>query len=160
MEFFIFSDSHGRIDPMRIALARDRQAQHILFLGDGLDDLAALQSLCPGLQCCAVRGNCDDPYRHRTEELTLLLSLYGHKILMGHGHTWGVKSGIETAVAQARAAGAEVLLFGHTHQPLYTYKDGLHICNPGSIGHPPDGRPSFARLTLTPSTILLSHGNV
>ena len=45
---------------------------------------------------------------------------------------WGVKSGCDAAIARARAAGADILLFGHTHQPLcQQMEDGLWVLNPG-----------------------------
>ena len=34
----------------------------------------------------------------------------------------------------ARAVGAKLLVFGHTHRQWEHYDDGLHILNPGSLG--------------------------
>ena len=48
-------------------------------------------------------------------------------------HLWGVKSGTDTAVAAARAMGADILLFGHTHRALcQQLEDGLWVLNPGA----------------------------
>ena len=54
------------------------------------------------------------------------------KIFCTHGHLYHVKSGLYTVVCAAREAGANLLLFGHTHEALETYDDGLYILNPGS----------------------------
>ena len=38
-----------------------------------------------------------------------------------------------------------MVLFGHTHEAFYEYRDGIHFLNPGSLGSPrgpldpPDG---------------------
>ena len=43
-----------------------------------------------------------------------------------------MKSGYDAAIADARAAGADILLFGHTHIPLLEQlEDGLWMMNPG-----------------------------
>ena len=55
------------------------------------------------------------------------------KILMTHGHLYHVKSGIGFAVRNAIDRGMDVLLFGHTHEPLVDRQGALWIMNPGSI---------------------------
>ena len=43
-----------------------------------------------------------------------------------------MKSTYDLAIAEARAVGADILLFGHTHQPLCRQlEDGLWMMNPG-----------------------------
>ena len=52
---------------------------------------------------------------------------------MMHGHTHRVKTGYGGAIAAARQAGADILLFGHTHQAYAErLEDGLWVMNPGS----------------------------
>ena len=51
----------------------------------------------------------------------------------------------------AREQGAQVLLYGHTHQALTDYDDGLHILNPGSLS---GWRPSYGTLDITPQGIV------
>ena len=77
-----------------------------------------------------VPGNCDgwtmDPLKKQ-------ITLAGKRILLSHGHLWGVKKGYEAAVADARAVGADILLFGHTHRALcQQLEDGLWMMNPGA----------------------------
>ena len=84
----------------------------------------------PKLPFCLVPGNCDGwgaavPVKKQ-------INLAGKSILLSHGHRWGVKSGYATAIADARAVGADILLFGHTHIPLCRQlEDGLWMMNPG-----------------------------
>ena len=89
-----------------------------------------MRALFPNIAFYSVRGNCDlgcadVPVRE-------ILDLDGVKIFCTHGHLYHVKSGLYTVVCAAREAGANLLLFGHTHEALETYDDGLYILNPGS----------------------------
>lgn len=40
------------------------------------------------------------------------------------------------------AAGADVLIFGHTHKPFHKTLDGKHLVNSGSAGKPKHGNPN------------------
>ena len=165
MEFLIFSDSHGRATAMHEALARQvRDPDAILFLGDGLRDAEWLDS--GGSALFMVRGNCDWFGGGDTpDEQTLPFE--GHKLFLTHGHLYGVKGGIGALIAHAATLGADVVLFGHTHQPVcQTLPAGetvgatklsrpMHLFNPGSIG-----AGSFGTLTLRGETVLFSHGSV
>ena len=77
-----------------------------------------------------VPGNCDG---WTMEPLKKQITLAGKKVLLSHGPLWGVKRGYEAAVADARACGADILLFGHTHKALcQQLEDGLWMMNPGT----------------------------
>lgn len=166
LKFLVISDTHGRRDRLCRLLARHRDADGILFLGDGLAEVeeAVLEGGLPTL--FSVRGNCDSlvsPYGCLRDE-ELLLTLGGHRLLLLHGHTVGVKGGLGGAIALARRREASILLFGHTHTPLETtLPEGegglLRIFNPGSLGRPSDGVPSYGLLMLDGrGGVLLSHG--
>ena len=49
----------------------------------------------------------------------------------------------------ARGAEADVLVFGHTHQPWVREVDGVRFVNDGSVGKPKDGDPRAAWALLT-----------
>lgn len=53
---------------------------------------------------------------------------------------------------RSRERQADILLFGHTHQPLTDYDDGLYILNPGSLR----GRGTYGLLDVTPTGVLLN----
>ena len=102
----------------------------VIHLGDLQSDAEELTYVYPKLPICMVPGNCDgwtmDPLKKQ-------ITLAGKRILLSHGHLWGVKKGYEAAVADARAVGADILLFGHTHRALcQQLEDGLWMMNPGA----------------------------
>ena len=55
-------------------------------------------------------------------------------------------SGIALAVRAAREAGARLLCFGHTHEALCEFENGLWIVNPGAAGS--IARPTYAVAVL------------
>ncbi len=168
MKILVFSDSHGRDSGMRRALALHPDAEGVFFLGDGAREATALAETDRARFFIGVKGNCDGivfglfggTELREEEEITLM----GHKILLLHGHTVGVKGGLGGLISCARRRDADLALFGHTHEKLEQYlSDGekpLYIFNPGSISRPSDGIPSYGIVTLTERGILLSHGTV
>ena len=170
ISFLVLSDTHGRADRVREVACRTRGVDRILFLGDGLRDLSVLAPEDEaGL--LAVKGNCDG-FSIFADGLPeeRFFPTHTYHILMMHGHTHGVKSGWERAAAYAASRGADVLLFGHTHEPLSLYlPEGttvgdvvlsrpLHVFNPGSLGLPRGDAPSFGRIDLCAQGIVCSHG--
>ncbi len=129
MKLLVFSDSHNHLQPMLDAVQAE-SPDMVLHLGDLLRDAEALAAFYPKLPVTYVPGNCDgwtNEPNHR------LLEVAGRRILMGHGHFWQVKQGYAGAVAAARDAGADILLFGHTHLPYCAHSDGLWVMNPGAV---------------------------
>ena len=129
MKILVFSDSHRSIGGMLDAIDAHRPDQ-VIHLGDLQSDAEELTYVYPKLPICMVPGNCDgwtmDPLKKQ-------ITLAGKRILLSHGHLWGVKKGYEAAVADARAVGADILLFGHTHRALcQQLEDGLWMMNPGA----------------------------
>lgn len=129
MKILVFSDSHRSLSGMYAAIDR-HQPQQVIHLGDIMSDAEEVAEHYPKLPFCLVPGNCDGwgvaiPVKKQIE-------LAGKSILLSHGHRWGVKSGYDAAIADARAVGADILLFGHTHIPLcQRLEDGLWMMNPG-----------------------------
>lgn len=130
MKILVLSDSHGSVDNMARCVEMV-QPRHILHLGDCIRDAEALQALFPTIAMDMVPGNCD---WGRTEPGEVLLELGGQRILMMHGHTRAVKHTTMNARYAAREAGADILLFGHTHYSMADYDGTLHTMNPGSVG--------------------------
>jgi putative phosphoesterase len=52
------------------------------------------------------------------------------------------------------AAGADIIIFGHTHRPYHRIVDGRHFVNAGSVGYPEDGDPR------TGYAVIQTNGNV
>ena len=129
MRILVCSDSHGRRDRLILALEQQREAEILVFLGDGAAD-AEFFAKEPGKRAYLVRGNCDGG-----SDLPLWqeFSALGKKILCTHGHYSQVKFGLSELLRAGRERGADLVLFGHTHEPLVYYEDGVTLFNPGSI---------------------------
>jgi len=102
----------------------------LLHAGDGPQDLAGWRQANPGIPLRAVAGNCD-PGSGQPEEV--LFSLGPWKIFLTHGHRYGVKGGLDTLKARGRSIGADLVIFGHTHQPEKIDEQDLILFNPGSL---------------------------
>lgn len=129
MKILVFSDSHRSLSGMYAAIELHRP-QQVIHLGDMMADAEEVAEHYPTTPFCLVPGNCDG--WGAAAPVKKEIKLGGRTILLSHGHRWGVKSGYDTAIADARAVGADILLFGHTHVPLCSQlEDGLWMMNPG-----------------------------
>ena len=131
MKILIFSDSHGMLSFMRHCIETVRP-DAVVHLGDHYSDYQDIQEEFPQLIYYAVPGNCD-LHRAVYGELEIKVpELFGVRFYMTHGHKHGVKMGLYRLLADARAAGAQAVLYGHTHIPLCRQEeDGLWVLNPG-----------------------------
>ena len=112
-------------------------------LGDCIGDAQDLSSAFPMLDLCYVPGNCD---YCTSVPASLLQEAGGVRIFLTHGHLFGVKSGLDTLTAAAKDMGAQLILFGHTHQALLEERNGVTLLNPGAAGR--FGRSSYAVVEL------------
>lgn len=48
--------------------------------------------------------------------------LEGHKIMVTHGHNYGVSMDLYGVSEEAAARGCEIVCFGHTHKPVVEKK--------------------------------------
>ena len=168
----VLSDSHGRADRVRDIVEYCRDADRILFLGDGLRDLSVLDA-SDEAKLLAVRGNCDG-FSFLADGLPeeRFFPIGAYHILMMHGHTHDVKSGWERAAAYAASRGADLLVYGHTHKAELHYLPAgtvvgevvldrpLHVFNPGSIGASYGGAATFGRVDLRADGIVCSCGRL
>lgn len=130
MKILVFSDSHGNVAKMA-EITRREEPDQLLHLGDLVQDARALGEQFPSLPLACVCGNCDGRSDLPAQRI---LTFDGRRVLMCHGHTYGVKAGMGGAAAAAREAGVDALLFGHTHSAFCDLAGELWIMNPGSIG--------------------------
>ncbi len=131
LRILVVSDSHGDARSLMRALDEQPDAHCVLHLGDGAAEMRALAPTCP-VPVYQVCGNCDTASALPAEQE---LRIGGVPLLMTHGHRYGVKGGLGALAAEARRRQARIALFGHTHQSLTRYEDGLYLINPGSIGY-------------------------
>ena len=75
----------------------------------------------------------------------------GKKIFITHGHLYNVKYTLNNLYYAAREKNADIVCFGHTHNPMSEYVDGLYVLNPGSChGY----GASYAYIDVTPQGIM------
>ena len=171
MNILVFSDSHGRGERIDAVIQTQiRKPDAIIFLGDGLRDIAYCDT--GDIPVYAVQGNCDiyNYFKIGEVEEELLFTLGGKRIFITHGHRYGVKSGIGYLVSSVAKMGADIVLYGHTHEAFEKVIDKdendyglkldkpMYVMNPGSIG---DYNAFFGCIDIdSRGRILLSHGNL
>lgn len=177
------SDSHGSRDTLLAVIkAMGNQCDAVVFCGDGVQDLLYCISCAIASKgaiqmpdaAAFVRGNNDFDRYHITAgaagkntytsdgfmEIAVpnrqVLMAAGHTIFVTHGHREGAHYSYSSAITEeARMAGADIVLFGHTHvaEDAIGYRsikdEGqrqiIEAINPGSLKFPRGGRgPSFA----------------
>lgn len=148
MRILVVSDSHGDYYAFKRAVMAQPNAEVIIFLGDGEDQVDKIKIEFPDRMVIAVKGNCDFGSTKPTREI---ITLEGKKILATHGHIYSVKYGYTSAYEAAREENADILLFGHTHLAYTNYEDGLYVMNPGSIS---GSYGSYGWIDITDSGIL------
>ncbi|SDA19552.1 hypothetical protein SAMN02910447_01596 [Ruminococcus sp. YE71] len=155
MRLIVFSDTHGDFHAAREIIERNQQVYTFLFLGDGEKDIDKLRIVYPEKQILNVAGNCD--YNSFTPDSDLY-NAGKVKVFYTHGHRFHVRSDLDELIEKGKSLGAQVILFGHTHERFYQYRNGIHILNPGSAAMPRDGLPPcYAFVDITPSGILCCH---
>ncbi len=134
MKILVLADSHGALRFMRLAIDK-LKPDAVVHLGDHYDDAQTVAEEYSHLIFHAVPGNCDYMRCPPDVARTLCYPVCGVRLYMTHGHLHGVKSGTWQLSQDARRAGAEAALFGHTHRFCCERDEGLWLVNPGSCGH-------------------------
>lgn len=159
MRLGIIADTHGLLRPEVFEVFAE--VDQILHAGDigSPDLLTELEAIAP---VTAVYGNCDGFDLRSRVPAVVETRIEGLDFLLIHGDQFGQPT--PEKIHRAYPA-AEVIIYGHTHQPLLTTVDlVVTVMNPGGAGHrrfdlPPSvgimeleaGLPPRARLVpLTP----------
>lgn len=127
-------------------MQRETPFDYLIHCGDVEGREFFIEALA-GCPCCIVSGNNDFFSELPREEE---LELAGKRILVTHGHYYGVSMELYGIVDEARSRGCEIVLFGHTHRPVAAERSGVLAVNPGSLSYPrQEGRkPSYAVMEL------------
>ncbi len=160
-KLLVLSDIHGSVRRAAAVLCAHTDCGMVLFLGDGARHIDYLRTLAPHAAFIAVKGNCDTPLDGAPRE-EVLFECEGRRLFCCHGHRYSVKSGTGALLAAAKRVDADVALFGHTHLPHEEYcaESGIYLFNPGSIGAPREGKPTYGLLTLSGGDVLFSLGEI
>lgn len=132
MKVLIVSDTHKSHRNLEKVLERTDDIDMLIHLGDtegGEDYIQALVD-CP----VHIVGGNNDFFSElpREEEF----EIQGKHIFITHGHYYYVTMNEEYLKKEAKERGADIVMYGHTHRPAYSKKDGLITLNPGSIAYP------------------------
>ncbi len=149
MKILVFSDSHGKINPMLEAIDK-YNPDAVFHLGDVMADADQISIAYPTLKLYKVAGNCD--FFLQNSPLEQMAHLEGKTILYLHGHTQSVKLGLDSVLYKADSLKANILLFGHTHIPLKRQFGELLAVNPGAALNR-----RAALLTWTPTEKVTCH---
>jgi hypothetical protein len=131
----VVADTHSRPHLATVELLRALSPDAILHAGD-IGDLGVLETLAAVAPVHAVRGNIDVRAPNLPDELTIDLVHDGARvlrILLVHIAVNGPRLRANV-VRTAKAAGAELVVCGHSHVPLIGEDRGLFVFNPGSAG--------------------------
>ena len=149
MKIGIVSDSHGdtrAIDTM-LAHPAAQGVERWFFAGDILPDAEYL-AITTGLPVEKVAGNNDWP--DVTVPDTRVTEAAGHRILLTHGHRFGVQYTTHILEQAAGEVKADFIIYGHTHMAELVI-GAVTVLNPGSIARPRDeSRGSFMVAELLP----------
>ncbi|NNF14906.1 MAG: metallophosphoesterase family protein [Gemmatimonadetes bacterium] len=137
----VISDTHGLLRPSAVAALDGSDV--ILHAGDvgGQDILDALGEIAP---VHAVRGNTDRGPWAELLPRTEIVSLQGAQIYMVHD--------VEDLDLDPAAADFDMVVYGHSHRPDVTTREGVVYFNPGAAGHRRFNLPvTVGRVPVTPS---------
>lgn len=143
----VVSDSHGNIMNLQDAIFAMGEIDAIFHLGDYVRD-AKKMNVWTSAPAYWIRGNCD---MGDSEGVELAKIHIGDKLILAcHGHRYGVKTDLTPLKYAGEEAGADVVLFGHTHHAYQSVEEnGMLLLNPGALigGHYADD-PSYAVVTI------------
>ena len=155
----VVADTHSAPNERGLTHLAALRPDFILHGGD-IGDLSVLEQLATIAPVHAVRGNIDTRAPQLPDVLTIELTHEGRSqltLLLMHIAIAGARIRPDAA-KRARAAGASVIVCGHSHVPFIGQERGLSIFNPGSIGPRRFQLPIlFGVLELSPTAVSLRH---
>lgn len=129
MRILAVSDTHGDDLILQELLVQYPDLDGYFYAGDS--ELQASNPLFDTYH--AVLGNMDFD---RDFPKTCTETIQGTTIFMTHGHLYGVGFGRNELAEAARAVGARIAIYGHTHVAMAEQHAGVVCINPGSISQP------------------------
>lgn len=145
MKVLVVSDTHGRDTNLEKAVSIEAPFDMLIHCGDVEGREFFIQALAD-CECHIVSGN-NDFYSDLPREEEFCLS--GKRVLVTHGHYYGVSMDLHGVMEEARSRGCSVVFFGHSHKPVIVEQNGVLAINPGSLSYPrQQGRkPSYVVLS-------------
>jgi putative phosphoesterase len=141
----ILSDTHGDVghDLTDHLLRAVRNADRVVHAGDFTTESVLESVLDAAPRLDAVHGNADDNAVRERLPSERVLEYEGSRIAVTH---W--KPGGQTGLSMfGRSVGADLVVYGHTHNPGVVMKGDPILVNPGSHTTPRGHRPGYAELS-------------
>lgn len=160
MKVVILSDTHGSTQAVERVFSEQPDAELYLHAGDVLSDAKYLASLV-GAELNAgeqdesvsprvigVPGNTDWP--DGNQPLARVVCAAGHRILLVHGHSFGVQYTTKFFAEAAAESNCDIAVYGHTHIVDVSPGTPITVLNPGSAARPRDAyEPSYMVVELS-----------
>ena len=154
MKLVILSDTHGSTQAVERVFSEQPDAALYLHAGDVLGDAEYLATLVgaelnagaedekAAPRVIGVPGNTDWP--DGNQPLARIVCAAGHRILLAHGHSFGVQYTTKFFADAAAESNCDIAVYGHTHIKVNQQgPEGIWLFNPGSVGIPKDGTHSY-----------------
>lgn len=146
MRIGIMSDSHGSKNYVAHVVKLAGDVDMWLHCGDIVDDAEFLKEICD-VPVIFVAGNND--FMTRGVNNDEVFSVEGHRILLTHGHHYGVRYDTDELVEAAQELECDIAIYGHSHVADKRTRAGVLVLNPGSAALPRDSmKPSFMTMEL------------
>jgi len=133
MNIAIISDTHlkrntGQLDNL---ITLFRNADLVIHAGD-YGGTWVLEYLQHHFNFIGVWGNIDDNTIKTSLQEKLIIQIGAYQIGVFHGHGEG-KTTIERAYNNFKNDQVDIIIFGHSHQPIISTKNKVLMLNPGSF---------------------------
>jgi len=151
----VVADTHSKPHPDTEAQLRARAPDLILHAGD-IGELGVITALGRIAPTVAVRGNIDTPTPEIPEDVCVDFrrgSELAFRVFMTHIAVNGPKLRADVR-RRAQAAGAQLVVCGHSHVPFIARDGDMTVFNPGSVG------PRRFQLPICFGVISLAKGRV
>ncbi|MBC8014965.1 MAG: metallophosphoesterase [Sporomusaceae bacterium] len=133
MNIAIISDTHlkknsGQLDTL---ITEFRNADLVIHAGD-YGGAWVLEYLQDHFNFVGVWGNIDDDAIKALLHEKLIFNIGPYQVGVCHGHG-KMKTTIERAYANFENSTVDIIIFGHSHQPIINTKNNVLMLNPGSL---------------------------
>lgn len=130
MKYLVVSDNHGNRDCLiDIENKWQNKVDYMFHCGDSeLDPFDNIWEVYN-----VVKGNCDYDSEYQVKKV---IDTGQDVVFLTHGHLFNVNVAMEHLFSSAKEAGANIVLYGHTHKLGVEKRQGILFLNPGSISQP------------------------
>lgn len=132
MKILVISDTHRKNENYLKIVEDLGTLDMVIHLGDVEGSEYTIQEAvsCPVEM---VAGN-NDFFSELPSEKMLQIGRY--HVMITHGHRYYIGMGNEMLKKEAVAAGADIVMYGHTHRPVIDISRDITAINPGSLSYP------------------------